>query len=319
MQTERPEDNEGGIMIFPRKITPGAAVGLVCPSSPIQPERVKECIKAVSNLGYKVKAADNLDKVYGGYMAGIGKARGQYINKMFADPEVEAVFCIRGGHGSSRIMEYLDYDLIRRNPKIFVGYSDVTNLHLAFNQRCGFVTFHGPMVWSNMVKGFDEETRESLFNVINAEEPFSFMNPEGFDIKVMRSGKARGRLIGGNLSLLSASIGTPYEIDTNKKVLFIEEVKETVSRIEKWAYHLRNCGKLAQCSGIILGQFTDITNPKDPGYDVLRCFDDVFQGLDIPIMYNLQSGHAKPMMTLPMGAVCSLDADSKSIFFEVEK
>lgn len=306
-------------MKFPKKLTPGATIGLVATSSCTTPEKVEKCIAKLEELGYKVKPAANLTTNYGGYMADTGKVRADELNKMFADPEVDAIFCMRGGDGSSRIMEYLDYDMIKANPKIFVGYSDVTNLHLALTEKCGLVTFHGPMVASNMIDDFDSETSESFFSAINADEVFEFKNPEGFDIKVLKEGKATGRVIGGNLSLLSASIGTPYEVNTKGNILFIEEVCEPMSKIEKWTYHLRNAGKLKDCAGIILGQYTKVTNDECPEFDEIRCMTDIFEGLDIPVLYNVQSGHGKPMMTLPMGAECTIDTASKSITFKVER
>ncbi|MCI6012387.1 MAG: LD-carboxypeptidase [Firmicutes bacterium] len=307
------------MMKYPKTLKKGATIGLIATSSDTETARVAACVKKLEDMGYKVKAADNLDSNYGGYMAGTGEIRGQWVNRMFADPEVDAIFCIRGGDGSSRIMEYLDYDMIRQNPKIFLGYSDVTNLHLALNQKCDLVTFHGPMVSSNMVDSFDEETEKSLFQALNAEEDYTFSNPEGFPIEVLKEGKATGKLIGGNLSLLSASIGTPYEMDTKNKIVFIEEVCEPISKIEKWAYHLRNAGKFRECSGVILGQFTKIVNEDLPEFDSICCMKDVLEGLDIPVLYNVQSGHSKPMMTLPMGAVCTIDTSAPSIRFKVER
>lgn len=307
------------MMKYPKTLKKGATIGLIATSSDTETARVAACVKKLEDMGYKVKAADNLDSNYGGYMAGTGEIRGQWVNRMFADPEVDAIFCIRGGDGSSRIMEYLDYDMIRQNPKIFLGYSDVTNLHLALNQKCDLVTFHGPMVSSNMVDSFDEETEKSLFQALNAEEDYTFSNPEGFPIEVLKDGKATGKLIGGNLSLLSASIGTPYEMDTKNKIVFIEEVCEPISKIEKWAYHLRNAGKFRECSGVILGQFTKIVNEDLPEFDSICCMKDVLEGLDIPVLYNVQSGHSKPMMTLPMGAVCTIDTSAPSIRFKVER
>lgn len=307
------------MMRYPEKLNKGDAVGIICPSSAVETERIGQCVKAMEDLGYKVKVADNLDTDYAGYMAGTGKVRGEWINKMFADAEVKAIFCIRGGDGGSRAMEYVDFDLIKKNPKIFVGYSDVTSLHLAITQKCDMVTFHGPMVSSNIVDDFDDETRDSLYASINAERDYQFKNTKGFDIQVLKEGKASGRMIGGNLSLLSASIGTPYELDTKDKILFIEEVCEPMSKIEKWTYHLRNAGKLKECKGIILGQFTKVTNDECPEYDVNKCMMDIFEGLDIPVMYNVQSGHGKPLMTLPMGAICTMDTESKTITFQVER
>jgi muramoyltetrapeptide carboxypeptidase len=305
-------------MRYPKKLVKGDTIGLVATSSPVATERISQCVKAMEELGFKVKVADNLDENYGGYMAGNGKTRGEWLNKMFADPEVDGIFCVRGGDASSRAMEYIDYDIIRNNPKVFVGYSDVTNIHLSLTQDCDLITFHGPMVSSNIVDDFDEETKAGLFRALDAEEPWEFINPKGFEIGVMKEGKGTGRLTGGNISLLSASIGTPYELDTKDKILFIEEVCESITKVEKWMYHLRNAGKLRECKGIILGQFTDIVNEKDQAYDELCCLREIFEGLDIPVVYNVQSGHSKPMMTLPMGAMCSIDTSTKSIKFDVK-
>lgn len=306
-------------MRYPKKLQAGDTIGLICTSSAISTERIASCVKAIEDLGFKVKAADNLDQNYGGYMAGSGKLRGEWINKMFADPQVDGIFCIRGGDAGSRAMEYIDLDIVSANPKIFVGYSDVTSFHLAFNQRCDLVTFHGPMVSSNIVDDFDPETKASFFEALQAEGTYEYHNPAGCDISVMKEGKASGRLIGGNLSLLSASIGTPYEMDTKDKILFVEEVCEPVTKIEKWMYHLKNAGKLADCKGIILGQFTKIVNDECPEYDVYKCLEEIFDGLDIPIMYNVQSGHGNPMMTLPMGAPCTMDTEKGTITFTVER
>ena len=303
-------------MKYPKKLEKGGTVGLICPSSPISEERKIQCLDVIENLGYKVKAADNLTSNVGGYMAGSGKVRGEWINRMFADPEVDAIFCIRGGDGGTRAYEYIDIDIVRANPKIFVGYSDVTTMHLLFNQKADLVTFHGPMVSSNMVDSFDEETNESFFKTINAEAGFAFKNPEGVEIKTLKEGKAEGILTGGNLSLLSASIGTPYEVDTDGKILFIEEVAEPITKIEKWIYHLRNAGKFRQCKGVILGQFTEMEN-SDENYDYKCCIKDALEGLDIPVMYDIQSGHGQQIMTLPLGAVCKMDTTSAIIAFEV--
>lgn len=302
-------------MRYPDKLKKGDTVGLICTSSCVSEERISQCVETIEKLGYKVKVADNVTTDLAGYMAGDAVVRARWVNRMFECPDVKAIFCIRGGDGSSRIMEHLDYDVIRNNPKIFVGYSDVTNLHLAINQNCDLVTFHGPMVSSNMVDSFDEESKDSFFEAINAESDIVFRNPEAIPVKVLKEGKAEGILVGGNLSLLSASMGTPYEPDTDGKILFIEEVAEQITKIEKWIYHLRNAGKLAGCSGILLGQFTKIKN-NDENYDYISCIKDALEGISIPVMYDIQSGHGKQIMTLPMGAKCKMDTSSCSIVFE---
>lgn len=302
-------------MRYPDKLKKGDTVGLICTSSCVSEERISQCVETIEKLGYKVKVADNVTTDLAGYMAGDAVVRARWVNRMFECPDVKAIFCIRGGDGSSRIMEHLDYDVIRNNPKIFVGYSDVTNLHLAINQNCDLVTSHGPMVSSNMVDSFDEESKDSFFEAINAESDIVFRNPEVIPVKVLKEGKAEGILVGGNLSLLSASMGTPYEPDTDGKILFIEEVADPITKIEKWIYHLRNAGKLAGCSGILLGQFTKIKN-DDENYDYISCIKDALEGISIPVMYDIQSGHGKQIMTLPMGAKCKMDTSSCSIVFK---
>ena len=306
-------------MLYPRQLRKGDTVGIICPSSAIPSDKIEKVKSCVENMGYKTKLADNLDKVFAGYMAGDGDERAKWVNKMFADPEVDAIFCVRGGDGSSRLMPYLDYEIIKANPKIFVGYSDVTNIHMALNQICGMVSFHGPMISSNMVDGLTDEESTSFFDTINAESDFDYKNPKGYEIKKLKGGKAIGNLVGGNLSLLSASIGTPFEVESEDNILFIEEVCEPMSKIEKWVFHLRNAGKFDKCRGIVLGQFTKVENEEEPCYDENEVTLAALRNLDIPVVCNVQSGHGKPMMTLPLGTLCTLDADEGRISFKVER
>lgn len=306
-------------MLYPKQLKMGDTVGIICPSSAIPSDKIEKVKSCVENMGYKTKLADNLDKVFAGYMAGDGDERAKWVNRMFADPEVDAIFCVRGGDGSSRLMPYLDYEIIKANPKIFVGYSDVTNIHMALNQICGMVSFHGPMISSNMIDGLTDEESTSFFDTINAESDFDYQNPKGYEIKKLKGGKAIGNLVGGNLSLLSASIGTSFEVESEDNILFIEEVCEPMSKIEKWIFHLRNAGKLDKCRGIVLGQFTKVENAEEPSYDENEVTLAALRNLDIPVVCNVQSGHGKPMMTLPLGTLCTLDADEGKISFKVER
>lgn len=306
-------------MKYPKKLEKGATIGIICPSSPITKEREDQCVEVLEKLGYKVKKADNLTSNVGGYMAGTGKERGEWINKMFADPTVDAIFCVRGGDGGTRAFEYIDIDVVKKNPKIFVGYSDVTTMHLLFNQEADLVTFHGPMVSSNMVGDFDEETKNAFFEALNGEGTYEFKNPAGIPIEVMKEGKATAPVVGGNLSLLSAAMGTPYEMDTKDKIIFIEEVEEPVTKIEKWAYQLKNSGKFAECKGIIFGQFTGITNSYMPEYTEIDCLKEILEGIDVPVMYNIQSGHGDKLITIPFGATCTMDTASKTLVFDIER
>lgn len=304
-------------MTYPKRLKAGDVIGLVATSSPVEEERAKQSKAVLEQLGFKVKAADNLFASKGGYMAGEEELRGRWLNDMFADDEVDAIFCLRGGDGANRILDYLDLDVIRKNPKIFVGYSDVTSLHLLFNQECDLVTYHGPMVSSNMVDDFDQESKTAFFEALTAEDAYTYKAPEGFPIGVVREGKASGILVGGNLTVMCASVGTPCEIDTKGKILFIEEIGEHIGNLDRHIYQLRNAGLLKDAAGILLGQFTRC-NVDVEGYDIVQVMLEATKGLDIPIMYNIQSGHGAPMITIPMGGTCVMDTEKGEITFPVE-
>lgn len=306
-------------MVYPKKLEKGATIGIICPSSPITPEREVECVKVLEEMGFKVKKADNLTADYAGYMAGSGKERAEWINKMFADKDVDAIFCVRGGDGGSRVIEHLDLNVIKNNPKIFVGYSDVTCLHMLFNQKCDFVTFHGPMVSSNMAGSFDEESKKALFDALTAEGTYEFKNPAGIPLEVMKPGKATGPVIGGNLSLISAAVGTPAQLNAEGKIVFIEEVEEPLTKIEKWTYQLKLSGVFDKCKGVLLGQFTDVSNKYKPEYDVIKLYEDLLAEYDVPVMYNVQSGHGDKIITIPFGAECTMDTETKTLSFAVKR
>lgn len=306
-------------MRYPKKLEKGDTIGIICASSSIKTERIEECRKAIEDLGYKVKMADNLDVNPYQFIAGSGKVRAEWVNKMFADPEVDAIICARGGDGSGRIMPYLDLELIKNNPKIFVGYSDMTNMLTTLNQDCDMVAFHGPMISSNIVDDFDEETKASFFQAVNAEGTYEFKNPEGYELEVFREGIAEGTLTGGNLCLITHSLGTYYEVDFTDKIVFIEEITESLASCERAMTQLLNSGKLAKAKAILFGQYTYSDVSEDPRYETIEDYlktSGLLDGLDMPIIFNVQSGHGFPMMTLPMGAYCKVDTRTKSITFE---
>ena len=299
-------------MIYPERLKPGDTIGLVAPCSAISADRAARCIEMLENMGFRVKAADNLAASKGGFMAGDEKMRAEWINRMFKDKEVDAVFCLRGGDGGNRIVEFLDLDAVRNNRKIFLGYSDVTTLHLIFNQECDLITYHGPMVSSNMLEHFDEESKKALFEALMCEGDYEYRAPAGMPVKVAREGRADGILTGGNLCVMCASLGTPYEMETEGRILFIEEIGGHIGNMDRNIYQLKNAGKLDKVKGILLGQFTDC-ELEDENYGVTEAVLDAVKGLDIPVMYNVQSGHGFPMITIPMGAMCEMDTERRSI------
>lgn len=305
-------------MKYPKKLREGAVVGLVAPSSPVSSERAVQCRATLQTMGFKVIMADNLAASKGGYMAGDEARRAGWINKMFADKEVDAIFCIRGGDGGNRILDYIDLETIRENKKIFVGYSDVTSLHLLFNQECDLVTFHGPMVSSNMVEQFDEASKDAFLAALTAEEEYIYEAPKDFAVGIGREGRAKGVLTGGNLTVMCASLGTSCEMNTTGKILFIEEIGEHIGNLDRHIYQLRNAGKLKETAGILLGQFARCDTDEED-YTIVDVVLEATEGLNIPVMYNVQSGHDFPMITLPMGAECTMDTGKRSILFSVER
>jgi muramoyltetrapeptide carboxypeptidase len=302
-------------MIFPEKLKKGDTIAIIAPSSPVTKEEADLCRRLVEDMGYKVKMRKCTYRSVHGYSAGTGKERAEDINQMFYDKEVKAIWCIRGGDTSSHTMDKIDFEMISKNPKIFVGYSDVTNLHVIFNQKCKLVTFHGPMVKSNMLNNFDDFTRNSFEKALNMEDELTLDNPLGEDFKVMMEGYAEGIIIGGNLALLTSMIGTPYEVETKGKILFIEDVDETVQRLDRMMHQLKYSNKLQDAEGIIFGDFTDCFNSRDESYTVIEMLKDVLSDYKKPVIYNIKSGHCFPMSTIPLGTKCIMDTKSMIIKF----
>jgi muramoyltetrapeptide carboxypeptidase len=302
-------------MNFPSRLIKGDTVAILAPSSPVTKEEADLCRDLVESMGYKVKTGKTVYRSIHGYSAGTGQEKADDLHQMFADPEIKAIWCIRGGDTSSHIVDKLDYELVRNNPKIFLGYSDVTNLHVNFNQKCDLVTFHGPMVKSNMLHDFDDFTKRSFEAALAMEEELFLENPEGVNFQVMVEGYAEGTIVGGNLTLLTSMIGTPYEVDTKGKILFIEDIGESVRRLDRMIHQLKYSNKLQDARGIIVGDFADCDNATDRHYTVIELLKDLLNDYKKPVMYNIKSGHCYPMSTIPLGVTCTIDTSSRSIKF----
>lgn len=303
-------------MIFPNKLKKGDTIAIVAPSSPVSKEQADSCKKLVEDMGYNVRMGKCTYRSIHGYSAGTGKEKAEDINEMFEDKDVKAIWCIRGGDTSSHLMDKIDFEIIRNNPKGFVGYSDITNLHVALNQKCDLVTFHGPMVKSNMLNEYDDFTKTSFEKALNMEDELVLENPTGEDFKVMIDGYAEGVIVGGNLSLLTSMIGTPYEVDTKGKILFIEDVSESVTKIDRMMYQLKYSGKLDDAVGIIIGDFKNCNNENCKEYGVEEMIKDVLSDYKKPVMYNIKSGHCCPLSTIPLGLNCILDTKNMLIKFK---
>ena len=308
-------------MIFPKKPKPGALVGLAAPASPVSEQECCRCVRQLKTMGYRVLPGETLYQPHRlrGYLAGEAGVRARDLNRMFADPDVEAVFCVRGGYGSAQLLEYLDYDCIRKNPKAFIGYSDVTSLHGAIQKHCGLVTFHGPMVKSDMINGLDDYSKKSLYAALGMKtgESVAFCNPPGEEFTVIREGSAHGRLVGGNLSVFARSLGTAYVPDTRGCILFLEDTGESIQRLDMYLTQLRLAGIFEEVEGVLLGGF--IKCPGEGANGVPGAEDFLYQwfgALSIPVLGNLYSDHRSPTGTLPLGCLCRMDARQQMILFE---
>ncbi len=290
----------------------GDTIGMIAPSGPApDPNLIAEAVKATEELGFKVVAGPGCYEKWG-YLAGSDSMRIRDINTFFADPAISGIFCMKGGDGAPRLLDRLDLKMISRNRKVFLGYSDITALHTVFNQKAGFMTFHGPMPLSDFITpDFTDYERESLLKAVMTTEPLGEIAPppDAPPIETLCRGHAEGRLVGGNLSLICALMGTPFEIDTKGKILVIEDVHEANYRIDRMLTQLRLAGKLGDAVGIVIGEFThaetDDPNKQLPVDDVLK---SILLPLEKPIIRNVSFGHGKHKTTLPLGASAVLDA-----------
>ncbi len=300
-------------MNFGRKLTPGATLGFIAPSGAVRTaDAIERAVKETERMGFRVKLGESCGKACG-YLSGTDEVRARDVNNMFLDDEVDAIFCLKGGYGTMRMLDMIDYDAVRRHPKIFVGYSDITAMHIAFLQKAELATFHGPMPVSCWADGpMDDFTHASLMNTLmNAQPAGEIANPEGCPRRTVNPGVCEGELVGGNLSLIAALMGTPYELDTKGRILFIEDVGEKTYSLDRMLTHLRLAGKFDDCAGVVLGDFKNC-EMEYPGYsfsleEIVR---DVVAPCAKPVFSGLQSGHCTPKLTLPLGVRCRMDASA---------
>ena len=305
-------------MIYPKKLNKGDTIGIIAPSSPYRP-LCKESLnyeldnikKTIENFGYKVKMGSTCYLSYKGYLAGTDEDRAKDIETMFEDKNIDAILCLKGGYGTPRILDKINYDIIKNNPKIFIGYSDITALHIAFNQICNLVTFHGIMAAT--VSNWDEFTYNSFIDILDMKENLELKNPEDEELYTLVKGSANGIIIGGNLSLIASTIGTSYEINVKDKILFIEEIGESIYKIDRMLTQLELSGKFNDCKGIIFGDFEDCNKEREEDYDLYDLLLNKIKKYNKPCIYNLQSGHCTPMISIPLGVNCELDATNKKI------
>jgi muramoyltetrapeptide carboxypeptidase len=318
-------DGQARKMIKPKALRKGDTVGLVTPATyVVSPDEVATAVRTAEYFGWKVRMGAHVRK-RSGYLGGSIAERARDVNAMFADPEVKAVFAMRGGYGSAQILPELDYQLIARNPKIFQGYSDITAMHLAIHQKTGLVTFHGPVLLS----AFTKYTIDHFQRALTSPKPLgSLTNPSesnplrpNHTLRTIRGGTARGPLVAGNLTLISTTMGTPYEIDTRGKILCIEDVGEEPYSMDRMLTQLRLAGKLEAAAGIVFGECARCSPRQfqpafESNFSLGEIVDDILGTLNIPVLTGLTFGHTADQLTLPLGCSARLDADQGTLTIE---
>jgi muramoyltetrapeptide carboxypeptidase len=284
----------------------GDTIGLIAPASTPQiKEKITGSVRYFESLGYRVALGKNIEKRYG-YLAGNDKERLDDVHRMYADKKVNAIFFLRGGYGTIRLLPHIDYNLIAKNPKIFVGYSDATSLFNAIYKKTGLQSlFYGPMPGVDIWNGFDPFAEECMWRALTSTKPFGElpMN-ESEGIGLTKNSSAEGRLIGGNLTVFSSIMGTPYLTSLKNRILFFEDVGEAPYRLDRYFAQLKAAGAFETAKAILLGQFSDCEEPdkKKSTLDLGEVIRGYFDKLKIPVLTNLPFGHVKRQWTVPLGA-----------------
>lgn len=317
---------------IPKRLVKGDCIGIVAPGSPASsPDKILRGIGYLERLGYNIKIGRSVRQILDhsipaqkskpkikereewGYLSAPDRIRADDINEMFDDPHVQAIFCTRGGYGSIRLLSLIHYQTIRRNPKIFVGYSDITALHLAFYAKCKLVSFAGPMVAVEMQSGMDTYTEEHFWDIITSPgKRRAISSPDDEKLQVVSSGRAEGVLLGGNLAILSSLMGTKFIPRWDSSILFLEDVGEKIYRLDRMLAQLHHAGVLDKTLGILLGTFTEIIR-DDPSLTLDEVFTHYFHSLKKPVLSNFPFGHSMPKATLPIGALIAVNSKSNIV------
>ncbi len=301
----------------PDRLNHGDTIGIVSPASaPPDAKNIDRSVAVLERLGFKTKLAPNVRKRWG-FLAGSDRERASDLMKMFADKKVKAIICVRGGYGTARLLPLLDYGIIRANPKIFVGYSDITSLHCAFLQKSDLISFHGPMLNSDFVKeSFPDFTLQSFLRTLMQPAPPGSI-AQGYGkktVSIVRSGIASGVLMGGNISILCAALATPWQPAFKDRILFFEDLDEVPYRFDRMLTQLLNAGLLQQVAGVAIGINKNCKDPKArKAKEYRQTVEDVFKErllpLKVPVVTGLPFGHIPLNATLPVGARARLDAE----------
>ena len=302
----------------PPRLRPGDTVGIVAPASPWENRsELLRAVAAIEGWGLGVRLGDHVNDRHG-YFAGRDEDRAADLHAMYADPDVRAILCLQGGYGSPRLVPLLDRDLIAANPKALCGYSDLTVLHLAIDRWSETISFYSNGALGVGATDTSQPSRESLRRALFTSEPFGRIGPDPDDpySRPIRGGVARGRLVGGCAGLLSTSIGTAVEIQTEGRILVLEEVELGTEDLDAILTHLRNAGKLEAAAGIVVGDVKTKTSGYVTELSLEDMLEELLEPLGIPVLYRLPIGHGKHHFTVPLGAMATLDADAGTLIVD---
>jgi len=299
-------------MLRPKSLKRGHRIGVVSPSYWLEKKGLGNAVTVFQKKGYEVQLGDSV-YLKDGPFAGTPQQRANDINQMFSDPNIDAIFCARGGYGANRVLPLLDYDLIQSKPKIFMGYSDITAFLTSITQKTGLVTFHGPMLstFKNKLVPYNLDT---LVNVLSGKENIRIVEPNELKPTILKSGKAIGPLWGGNMCLLVNRLGTKNQLNTDGVILFIEDVDENLYAFDRMLFHMKEAGMFENIRGLIVGELTEIKDEIIPfGKTTNEIILDVCGDLNIPIVTNFPCGHSNYQATLPISLPVELRADNNFV------
>ena len=306
--------------VRPAALKPGDTIAFVAPSGPAELPPLQRYAATLEKAGYKVLIPEGIGRRKRGYLGGTDEERAAELNAMIRDPKVRAIFPVRGGFGLTRILDRIDYAALRKDPKIITGYSDLTALHLAIARKARLVSFHSPMPMSHLAQGDRPEfafEAASFRRAVFADQyekggpGYAISYPADAKPEKLVGGVARGRLLGGNLSLICATLGTPYAIEPEGAILFIEDTNEAPYRVDRYLSQLRLAGVLDAVSGVVLGNF----GGKDPSEaaEIEGVVREYFEKAKVPVVVKFPVGHTPRNATLPHGGLVELDADRGSL------
>lgn len=297
-----------------QKLRSGDTIGIICPASSIARDnpRIPVMEKYLTGLGLKIKYGKNVFASYG-YLAGTDEQRAADLEAMYLDDEVQAILCMKGGYGCSRMVDLIDFSKIAKHPKLLIGFSDVTVLLNAIHQKTGLPTIHGAVgIWLGSPKADAASLADFEALIFQNQKGRVLKNPKD-DAKTIHEGTAEGKMIGGNLSLIATLAGTPYDLDFTDKIVFIEDVDEAPYRIDRYLSNLRLAGKLKQAKGFVLGYFTGCDAKEKGSWEISDLLKQYFGDLFVPVITDFASGHDFPFINLPIGIRVKMDAEARTI------